>query len=338
MGKKQSDIVNTTDHIIGEYEGEENGPLIICMAGMHGNEPAGVKALETIFHLLEREPEVNPEFKYRGKLLGILGNVQAYSQRMRMIVKDLNRQWTVENVQRISAHSDNGLKAENREMKELLQLITQKINEYQPQRIVLLDLHTTSAKRGIFALASDDPESIRIATELHAPVITGMLRGIKGTTLHFFTKANLLRALPQIELDHVHVTGVAFEAGQHDDELSVNRCIAAIINCMRSVGAVNSEHVENRHDELLIEYSKDLPKIAELVKVHTIDPMDRFRMRPGYSNFQPVKKGEALADDRHGVIRAPVDGLILMPLYQAQGSDGFFIIKEINIETMVFAK
>jgi len=51
-----------------------------------------------------------------------------------------------------------------------------------------------------------------------------------------------------------------------------------------------------------------------------------------YANFDPVTKGELLAYDRHGEIRAKFDGLILMPLYQKQGNDGFFIIKDINRE------
>lgn len=317
-----------TEHIIGEYEGEKHGPLIICMAGMHGNEPAGVQALETVFALLEREPMVNPQFEFRGKIMGILGNVRAFSQGKRMIVKDLNRQWSIENIRKINRFDPEDLYAENRELAEMLELLEIKINEYQPDEVVLLDLHTTSADGGIFAIATDDPESIRVATELHAPVITGMLRGINGTTLHFFTKGNLDTCL-NLKKTPSKVTAVAFEAGQHNDHLSVNRCMAAIINCMRSVGSVKKEHVENRHDELLIEYSKDLPKIAELVKVHSIGPLDEFRMRPGFRNFQPVRRGELLAEDRHGAIEAPDDALILMPLYQTQGSDGFFLIKKI---------
>ena len=318
-----------TEHIIGEFEGEKHGPLIICMAGMHGNEPAGVHALETIFTLLEREPTVNPGFHFQGKLLGLLGNVQAYAQHKRMLVKDLNRQWTLENIRHIGRLDAEKLHAENRELCELLDLIEKQIKEYRPERIVLLDLHTTSANGGIFAIATDAAESVRIASELHAPVITGMLGGIRGTTLHFFTKKNIIEQFSIKNPKLKSVTAVAFEAGQHDDPLSVNRCIAAVINCMRSVGMVKREDVENRHDSLLIEYSKDLPKIAELVKVHSIGPLDGFRMRPGYRNFQPVRRGELLAEDRHGTIQAPEDALILMPLYQAQGSDGFFLIKKI---------
>jgi succinylglutamate desuccinylase len=52
-------------------------------------------------------------------------------------------------------------------------------------------------------------------------------------------------------------------------------------------------------------------------------------MEPGFSNFQPVKRGQLLARDRHGDIRAPEAGLILMPLYQSQGTDGFFLAREV---------
>jgi succinylglutamate desuccinylase len=52
-------------------------------------------------------------------------------------------------------------------------------------------------------------------------------------------------------------------------------------------------------------------------------------MRPGYVNFQPIQQGEHLANDTTGPVLAPEDGLILMPLYQPQGSDGFFVVQEI---------
>lgn len=317
------------EHIIGEFEGEEKGPLIICLAGMHGNEPAGVMALKIIFQLLEKEPISNPQFHYKGKIIGLLGNTKAYREGKRHTIKDLNRLWTMKNFKRLQKMDANDLHSEDREMKELLDIMEDQIGSYQPDSIIMLDLHTTSAGGGIFSIATDRAESIRIAIELHAPVITGMLNGIQGTTLHFFNKENLRQLVPTLSPE-VAVTGVAFEAGQHNDPLSVNRCIASIINCMRSVGSVNPEHVENRHDQLLQEYSKDLPKVADLVKVHHIGLLDEFKMRPGYKNFQPIQRGEHLADDRHGPILAPEDGLILMPLYQPQGSDGFFLIKEVQ--------
>lgn len=293
--------------------------MFICIAGMHGNEYAGVLAVETVISLLEREPLVNSDFNFKGRFLGLIGNTRAYQERKRFVRKDLNRQWTPENILRIRRTPTDRLEAEDLEIRGLIEIIDAEIEDYRPKRIVMLDLHTTSASGGIFAIATDSPESVRIAVELHAPVITGMLRGLRGTTLHYFTEEYL----------KVHSVGIAFEAGQHDDPLSVNRSIAAIINCMRTINCVRVEDVENRHDDILLEYSKDLPKIADLILVHSIRQEDNFKMRPGYQNFQPVVKNEILAEDSNGPIRSPEDGMILMPLYQTQGSDGFFLIKKI---------
>ena len=68
-----------------------------------------------------------------------------------------------------------------------------------------------------------------------------------------------------------------------------------------------------------------------MVKRHAIQPVEGFEMLPGFKNFQKVKKGELIAKDKNGDIFSPANGRILMPLYQKQGEDGFFIIKEINV-------
>lgn len=310
------------ERIIGRYTGKEKGPLLIVFGGMHGNEPAGVHALNLMFKMLEVEPITNPAFRFCGRLLGIVGNLAAMKENRRFIEKDLNRVWTPENAERVKANQNGSLKAEDKEMKEVLEIIEKEIAEYQPSKVVVLDIHTTTAFGGIFSIATDNPESIRIAVELHAPVITKMLEttGLKGTSLHYFISENF----------GVEMIPVVFEAGQHEEHLSVNRAIAAITNCMRTIGCVMAEDVENRHDSLLIEYSDGLPKVAELIMIHSISPGDNFRMKPNYKNFQEVKKGEVLASDKKGEIKAKEDGLILMPLYQKQGDDGFFLVKKID--------
>lgn len=305
------------DRIIGKYEGSVKGPLLIVFGGMHGNEPAGVKALELLFKMLEVEPVTNPDFLFRGCLLGIRGNLRAMEKKMRFIDKDLNRQWTEENIQRIRTTPIEDLDSEDLEMLELLSVIEGEVDQYKPDHLIILDLHTTTAFGGIFSIATDDPRSIGMGIEFHAPVIKGLLNGIGGTTLHYFNNENF----------EPETIAVCFESGQHDEELSVNRAIAAIINCMRTIGCVEPNHVENRHDELLIEFAKHLPTVAELIMCHSIKEGDEFVMKPGYDNFQKVKKGEVLAHDKNGPIHAACDGRILMPLYQKQGDDGFFLIK-----------
>ena len=305
--------------IIGRYEGELRGPMLVCIGAIHGNEKAGLRAISLMAKMLEVEPITNPGFMFRGLFLGIKGNAQAIRKNHRFIDRDLNRIWTPENVEYIRKTPHEDLKNEFLEMKEILEIIEYYYERYQPEKLVVLDLHTTTARGGIFSIVSESDESLRIGVELHAPVITGMLEGIRGTTLHFFNE------------DHFYpgTTSVVFESGQHDEPLSVNRAIAAITNCMRTLGCVSKDDVENRHDRLLIEHSTGLPKIAELAYCHPIQEGDGFKMYPGYHNFQSVSKGEVLAADKNGDILCPEDGLILMPLYQKQGEDGFFIIREL---------
>lgn len=304
------------NRIIGRYKGRHHGDLVIVFAAMHGNEPAGVRALEMVFHMLNVEPQQNPTFDFIGQLIGIKANTRAEKVSQRYLSKDLNRQWTNENVQRVKSCAIETLKNEDLELRELIDLLNKEIKDYQPKRLIILDLHTTTAE-GIFSIATNDPESIKIAKAMHAPVITGMLNGLKGTTLHYFDTVNF----------PCSTTAITFEAGQHEDPLSTRRAIAATINLLRSVGCVRHEDVENRHDDLLINYSKSLPIIAELLNVHSIQPEDNFKMLPGYKNFQSIQAGELLAYDQSGPIHASDDANILMPLYQKQGEDGFFLVK-----------
>ena len=75
------------DRIIGKYDGKQKGPLLIGLGGIHGNEPAGIEALELIFKMLEVEPLLNPEFKFKGRFLGLRGNLRAIGTNKRYIKK-----------------------------------------------------------------------------------------------------------------------------------------------------------------------------------------------------------------------------------------------------------
>ena len=313
------------ERIIGNYTGPEPGALVVVFGAVHGNELAGVRALEEIFRMLEHEPAVNPGFTFRGKLLGLIGNRPALANRERFLQRDLNRLWTPDNIRRIRHSGREALQAENLECAEIMDLLHAEIQESRPEALVLLDLHTTSADGGIFCIPSDDASSLRLAKELHAPVVLGMLEGLEGTLLHFAAGNHFeISGYPKFSL------GVAFEAGQHEDPLSVSRCIAAIINCLRACGCIRQEDVDSRHETILKTFSDPLPKVTRLRYVHHIRPGDAFRMRPGYLNCQPIRTGEHLADDTTGPILSPQNGRILMPLYQPLGTDGFFVVQELE--------
>lgn len=305
--------------IIGRYEGHQDGPLLICIAAMHGNEPAGIEAIKEIFSLLLQEPSHNPGFQYRGNLIGLAGNVAALRKEKRYIDRDLNRMLSEEEIVRVSSLSPHELKPEESELKDLIRTIGEEIERYRPTLTLFLDLHTTTADGGIFTIAANDDISRQLAMGLFAPVILGIAEGLPGTTVRYLNRPDS------------HQYCIVFEAGQHQDPISTYRSVAAIVNCMRSIGSVEAHDVDHRHDGLLIGESIGLPKMTRLIYHHKITPGEIFVMNPEYENFQKIVRGEFLASNQEGPIFSPCDGLILMPKYQSQGDDGFFIVENLDL-------
>lgn len=309
--------------IIGRFTTGEKGPLLICLGGIHGNEPAGVMALDILFKMLQVEPITNPDFRFRGTMVGIRGNLHAIDKKVRFIKKDLNRALKPEDVSKVFETDPLELEAEDYEMYHLINAVRAEIESIPNERVFILDLHTTTATGGIFTLTSDDARSIEVGVAMHAPVIIGFEQMLKGTTMGYFKPKHF---------DGRKITSVVFEGGQHEDPLSVNRCIAATINCMRTIGCVRPEDVENRHDYLLIEYSEGLPKLARLIERYGVEENSNFVMSPGFRNFDLVKKGQLLAHQDGEPVYSPQAGMIIMPKYQEQGDDGFFLVERESVE------
>ena len=313
------------ERIIGHYTGQEDGPLVIAIGAIHGNEPAGVTALAEVFRLLEIEKQTIPDFIFKGQLVGLIGNLAAYKTGQRFIKNDLNRIWDPETVEGLIKKVPDELEFEDKELVGLLLKIRYLITRSRAKNLIIIDLHTTSADGGIFSIPlEDDPQSVQLAVDLHAPVVLGLLKGLGGTLMHYASGNHFLfQGLPE------QVCCVAFEAGQHFDPLSVSRSISAVISTLRAAGCVKPEDVDHKHDDILLAYAADLPKLTSITHVHHIGPEEHFTMRPGYVNFQKIHKGEQLAVSHNGPIYSPSDGLILMPLYQPKGTDGFFIVEPV---------
>ncbi len=314
--------MDKVDRIIGMYKGHRPGPLFICFGAMHGNEPAGVKAIELVIKMLEVEPIRHPKFEYVGNFVGIIGNLEAYRQGKRFIDKDLNRNFSLSRINELRAGTIPNPTSEDREMLEIDDTVRLLIDRYDHSEVFLLDLHTTSSYGGIFTICRDIDNDIRLGLSMHAPIVLGMLEGLKGTTLHYFTTENM----------GVKTTPITFESGQHEEELSVPRAVAAIINFMKEMGSVAPNLVENHHEKILIRYSADLPKVTRLIERYAITNEDGFVMNPGYTNFQKVYQGEQVAEDKNGEVTISEEGRLLMPLYQQQGDEGYFLVKDIQLE------
>ena len=303
------------NRLIGRYTHDLEGPLLIVMAAMHGNEPAGVKALEYLFKMLEVEPITNHNFQFRGELLGLIGNLKAFGQQQRFIDHDLNRIWTE------PTSPQKGDYHELIEKDQIIEVINDRLSSSNHSEIILLDLHTTSSDGGIFTIPGPGHKSLDISMSLNAPVILNMMDNIRGTIMEYFN--------PDYDRQPIH--SLTFESGRHLDPLSVNRAIAAMINCMKYLNMVNSTDVESIHDDILKQYSQGLPKVSRLTYRHPIEEGDSYKMKDGFLNFKPITKNEPLAEHNGVTITAPLSGRILMPLYQKQGAEGFYIIEDVEM-------
>ena len=107
-----------TNRIIGSFEGDE-GPLIIAIGGMHGNEPAGVKAISIVLDELQQAAKNQADFRFNGTFIGLLGNEKAVEAGVRYIDKDLNRLWEGPTTRAILNKPFNQLSAEEQELVEL---------------------------------------------------------------------------------------------------------------------------------------------------------------------------------------------------------------------------
>ena len=309
------------NRLIGRFDGNADGPMLVCLGGIHGNEPAGVIAIDLIMKMLEVEPITNPDFLFRGHMVGLRGNLKALRAKKRFIREDLNRALKADKVREILSSDPAALEAEDEEVYQLINAMQFEINRVNPSSVIVLDLHTTTAFGGIFVLTANHDESIRVGVSMNAPVITGFDDLLAGTTMGYFRPENF-NGLP--------MTTVVFESGQHDEPLSVNRAIAATINCMQTIGCVRAEDVENRHNYLLTEYSSGLPKVSRILSRYHVERIEDFEMVPDFKNFDIVKNGDILAYEKGEPVRAPQDSLIIMPKYQEQGVDGFFLVEVVE--------
>lgn len=304
--------------LLGSYGGDAAGPLVIGIGGMHGNEPAGVLALQQVLHALR-----SSSAPFRGTLVGVTGNRAALAQGTRYIDEDFNRAWSQERVLGVrqrSASTDRT--SEDREQRELLACLDARLARRRGP-VVCLDLHTTSAAGTPFAVIGDTLLNRRFAFRLRAPVVLGLEERLESTILNYMG-----------EEGHA---AVGFEGGQHQAPSAVALHVAAIRTVLATAGCIRPEDLPLPEDPAPSGQPADalpstgtLPSVVEVRYHHVVREDDGFVMEPGFTNFQPVERGQVLARDRRGAIRAAESGQILMPLYQRQGTDGFFLVRRVR--------
>ncbi len=301
--------------VIGDVGAASEGPTLLVLGGLHGNEPAGVRALERVFDHLRSRP-----LPMAGRLVGLRGNQAALAVGERFLDDDLNRRWFQEDpilIQRDASALGRPPRAEDAQRAELLAEV-QRLETDATGPLQILDLHSTSGASPPFTVLPDAPRNYPLAFALGVSIIFGLDEVTDGTFLGYLN-------------DRGH-QGVAMEGGQHDDPLTEELHVAAIWIALVTTGVIQERHVRElpRHRRRLQAAAAGRPEAVEIIHRHPISPGDEFRMEPGFESFQRVRRGELLARDKAGGIRAAGDARILMPLYQGQGEDGFFLARDLG--------
>lgn len=298
-------------HVIGQHVGEP-GPTLVVMAGIHGNEPAGLQAIERVLAWLQAQ---RPAFC--GRFIGLAGNLAALREHVRFVDEDLNRIWTPERIAAIREPGWRPASAEQRQQAGILAELD-RIFDAIDGPVTFLDLHTSSARGKPFVCIGDTLRNRHFADVFPVPVILGLEEQIDGALLEYVNNRG-------------HVT-LGIEAGQHDHPESVDRHEAFVLLALVGGGLVagNAMPQAAQMSRRLSASVAGLPRVLEVRYRHAIRPADGFAMREGFSNFQEVPRDEPLAQDGHGTIRARETGRLLLPLYQGLGSDGFFLVREVR--------
>lgn len=303
-------IGTITNRIIDCIKGKQKGPTLIFFAGIHGNEPAGVLGLQQVFQELRKK-----KFPIVGAIYGLAGNLNALQKQIRYQDEDLNRIWDKERIKKINALNRSQLHQEEKEMSDLYQVLSELLKAAKPP-FYFIDLHTTSGKTAPFIVMNDSLLNRRFVRNYPLPKVLGIEEYLHGALLSFIN-----------EMGYV---SFGFESGQHDEPNAITNNISFIHYTLILTTSIkaNSEWigtVKKQMDEML-----SIPSaFFEITYEHHLKASDNFEMEPGFLNFQEVRKGRKVATFNNKEIVAESTRQIFMPLYQTQGSEGFYFIKPI---------
>lgn len=294
------------ERIIGEYDSGKKGSLLFITAGIHGNEPSGIYALKRVFEVLESEkPSIS------GKVIGIAGNKEALTRQVRYVDEDLNRTWTEENIASKSKNSQ-----EKKEMFEIIDILENHPEEAFEKRY-FLDCHTTSAASEPFISVQDLNDNDAWAHKFPTYIIRGFSDIVAGCIDHYKSR--------------IGMTGFVFEAGQHDSPESIENHEGMIWLALQHACGLDFDTLKKYPESVnILENKRKHQKTFEIEYRHEIRENDTFKMLDGFINFQKINKGDLLGTYNGKQIYSNWDDYIFMPLYQPQGDDGFFIVRQVS--------
>ncbi|QQS31827.1 MAG: succinylglutamate desuccinylase/aspartoacylase family protein [Acidobacteriota bacterium] len=297
-------VVTAGDHNIASFIGDVAGPTLIVVGGLHGNENAGVIALRKVASTLRDRSD-----RIQGRVVFLSGNTRALIEGKRFIEHDLNRAWTSSAMSKVGSQ-EMLQTSEGIELTELDSILDSILITARGE-VYVLDLHSTSADGMPFATVGDTLRNRNFAQQFPVAILLGIEEQLEGTMLEY--------------LNNLGAVTLGFEGGQHYSGKTVKNHEALVWLALVNSGILAEKDVPDIKEKYKrLDAAANGSKIFEIRYRHPVKPEDDFMMDAGYNNFDPIEKGQALAVDRNGRVFAGENGVLLMPLYQKLGEDGFF--------------
>jgi succinylglutamate desuccinylase len=308
----------------GEVRGEREGPTLVCVGGVHGNEPAGVLASARVVEKLLASPGV-----LRGRFLALTGNLRALRRAdpaLRYQARDLNRAFGEESIAAALAAAADARDPEQAEVVELVGALGVAAAGAAPGS-ALLDLHTFSSPGAPFAYVEDSLPARRLGLALGLPLIVGLDEELRGLLADYATNRLGLRSL-------------VVEAGLHEDPGAVGVHEAAVWVTLETLGMIGDADALAGFDTRAFLRGRAGRQAGRFYDIRHREPegdppvemLDRARA------FTRVWKGltpvavRASPDGRRQVLRAAADGILFMPNRQQRkrpADDAYFILRPI---------
>lgn len=186
---------------VTEKMGERPGKTTVILAGVHGNETCGVKALDEIIPTIEIE---------NGKVIFIYSNLEAIKQNKRCIDKNLNRCFLREQPQEIFNSLEGATARE--------------IIPYLERADLMLDVHASFVERSLPFIILDE-KNIGLANIFDVGIISYNWDAFEpGSSDYFMNMQNR--------------PGICFECGYLGDEESLTRAKNTILNFLKFAGNI----------------------------------------------------------------------------------------------------
>ena len=293
-------------HCLFQIEKDIRLPTVVFFGGVHGNEKAGVKALEYVYNTMNIS-------LLNGNIYGILGNVNALDKGERYLDEDLNRLWTKEKIKEIL--SKTSVNNEELQLQHLFELLGQILKKNKGP-FYFIDLHTTSSQSLPFITINDALINREFSKLFPVPIVLGIEEYLEGALLSY--------------INTLGYVSIGFESGQHTDFRSIKNNIAFIQLALVFSGILEKKNTDVKgYLKVLKSASEGSDRFYEIIHLFKISNDDNFKMELGFKSFQPIIKGTHIATYNDTKINSNFTGNIFMPLYQKKGGEGFFIIKPI---------